>query len=57
MCHAMIDLGAQRRETEERLRHLARAVPQDDTRPAASPGWRGVIGGVWAALTSAWRAA
>lgn len=58
MCHAMIDLAAQRRETEARLRHLPRAVVQDDAaRPEMAGGWRAALRVLWAVLTRGQRAA
>ncbi len=58
MCHAMIDLTAQRRETEARLRHLPRAVVQDDAaQPVIAGGLRAAMRGLWAVLTRGQRAA
>ena len=58
MCHAMIGLTAQRRETEARLRNLPRAEAQDDAaRPVAAGGWRVALRTLWAALTRGRRAA
>jgi hypothetical protein len=58
MCHAMIGLSAQRRETEARLRSLPRAAAQDDAaEPVASGGWRVVLRTLWAVLTGGRRAA
>ena len=57
MCHAMIDLTAQRRETEARLRHLPRAVVRDDATPEVAGGWRVALRALWAVLTRGQRAA
>jgi hypothetical protein len=58
MCHAMIDLGAHRREVEERLRHMPKISAEERADATAEKaGWRAALHALWAALTAGRRAA
>lgn len=58
MCHAMIDLGAHRREVEERLRHMPKITAKESAGATAEKsGWRAALHALWAVLAVGRRAA